>query len=158
MESLPSPDTLLAVRLGKNTWHRAKLVEEEDEQGILQVFLVDIGRVETVTRRDIWKLQDCFTIFPFQAHEVELNMLEPQVGVWKPETKSAMKNLVEGCDHLSGKVVKVLPNEKLVMEVSTVCGEEEVDIGKKLCDFRLARRVAEIEKSKRSGQSSYFPG
>merc|ERR1711884_914816 len=28
MESLPSPDTLLAVRLGKNTWHRAKLVEE----------------------------------------------------------------------------------------------------------------------------------
>ena len=69
-----------------------------------------------------------------------------------------MKNLVESCDHLSGKVVKVLPNEKLVMEVSTVCGEEEVDIGKKLCDFRLARRVAEIEKSKRSGQSSYFPG
>ena len=158
MESLPTPGTLLAVRLGKNIWHRAKLAEEEDEQGILQVFLVDIGRVETVTRRDIWKLQDCFTIFPFQAHEVELNMLEPQVGVWKPETKSAMKNLVEGCDHLSGKVVKVLPNEKLVMEVSTVCGEEEVDIGKKLCDFRLARRVAEIEKSKRSGQCSYFPG
>merc|ERR550519_960867 len=117
MDSLPSPGTLVAVRLGKKTWHRAKLVEEEDEEGNLQVFLVDTGRDETVPRRDVRRLQDCFTILPFQAHEAQLNMLEPQGGAWRPEAGNAMQNMAKDCDYLSGKVVKVLPNEKLFMDV-----------------------------------------
>lgn len=162
MDSLPSPGTLVAVRLGKKTWHRAQLVEEEDEEGNLQVFLVDIGRDETVPSRDVRRLQDCFTILPFQAHEAQLNMLEPQGGTWKPEAVSAMQNLAKGCDHLSGKFVKVLPNEKLVMDVSTVRGEEEeeMDIGKMLCDWSLAKSLAnslvKIESKRRVVNG--FPG
>ena len=148
LDSLPSSGTLLAVRLG-SSWHRASVVEEEDEERNIRVFLVDIGRLETVPRGDVRRLQDNFTILPFQAHEAELNMLEPQGGTWRPEAGSAMKSLAEGCDHLSGKVVKVL-GEKLVMDVSTIRGEgEEQDIGQMLCDGGLANRLVESERKVR---------
>ena len=78
------------------------------------------------------------------------------VEAWTPEAGSAMENLAKGCDHLSGKIVKVLPNEKLVLDVSTVRGEEEEDIGKMLCDRSLANRFIEIESKRRV--QGYFPG
>ena len=152
MESLPSLLALLAVRLGDQTWHRASLRQDEDQEGNLEVFLVDSGRLETVPREDVRKLQDRFTILPFQAHQAELNLLEPRSGGWRQEAAVTMRTLAEGCGHTSGRVVKVLLDEKLVMDVNTVRGEEEEeeDIGKRLCDLGLANRLVEIEQNQRA--------
>ena len=140
MESLPSPLALLAVNVD-NAWHRARMIQDEDGEGNLEVFLVDTGRVVTVARGNVRRLKNCFTILPFQAHEVELNLLEAPRGGWTQEAAITMVNLAEDCDHLSGKVVKIY--EKLVMDVSTVKGEEEdeEDIGQRLCDLGLANRI-----------------
>ena len=140
MESLPSPSVFLAVNVD-NAWHRARMIQDEDGEGKVEVFLVDTGRVVTVARGNVRRLKNCFTILPFQAHEVELNLLEAPRGGWTQEAAITMVNLAEDCDHLSGKVVKIY--EKLVMDVSTVKGEEEdeEDIGQRLCDLGLANRI-----------------
>ena len=158
LDSPPAPGCLVAARVS-GSWFRAIITEDTGEDGELcEVFLVDVGRVETSSLRDVRRLDQSFTLLPYQAHEADLSQLEPLGGVWGPEVEDVMANIISCGDFLTGKIVKILPNEKLNMEISVVWRdgeeEEEVELAECLCELGHAVKIVKTqERGKNSAET-----
>merc|ERR1719187_1339155 len=95
MDSLPAPGSLIVTRSDTDKlWHRAMV--RDCSEGEVEVFLVDLGKVEVATLGNARKLESCFSVLPYQATLASIANVEPegQCHSWCKEATQMFKKLV----------------------------------------------------------------
>ena len=149
----------MVARAADGNWHRAMVRGDSDLHNTLEIFLLDRGVTKTLDEGNLRLLDPQHSLLPFQAEEAELSQLEApdREGGWRPEAAQTLLEIIETADYLSAVVESVagLPSGKIVLKVSAVKGEDMEDVGEKLCQAGVARRVVRRKKSPCPG---FYPG
>ena len=156
MDSLPAPGSLIVIRSDTDKlWHRAMV--RDCSEGEVEVFLVDLGKVEEVTLSNTRKLESCFSVLPFQATLASIACVEPEGHGWCREATQLFKKVVTS-SIIVAKVVSNMPDQPFIVELgsrprggNTQC----FDVGQILEGERLAKKVI-VEDKKMS--SIHIPG
>ena len=107
MDSFPAPGTLIVTKSERDKlWHRA-MVRGDCADGEVEVFLVDLGHVETVFFGNTRKLESCYSVLPFQAVMACLAQVEPVGQGWCKEATDLFRRLTTSSQYLTDKVKSV---------------------------------------------------
>ena len=157
MDTLPSPGSLVACKI-KGRWKRAQIIEDVDDEATNEVYLVDEGVTASIEVKKMRKLDEAFSILPFQVVECCLDQLEPPNGCWTKEAKQKMLELSNSCDYVTA-AVKGTIGEKLAINVNACFEKYQIDIGSALCKENMAVKEKSTSKPKSSKSSiAHVPG
>ena len=157
MDTLPSPGSLVACKI-KGRWKRAQIIEDVDDEATNEVYLVDEGVTASIEVKKMRKLDESFSILPFQVVECCLDQLEPPNGCWTKEAKQKMLELSNSCDYVTA-AVKGTIGEKLAINLNACFEKYQIDIGSALCKENMAVKEKSTSKPKSSKSSiAHVPG
>ena len=157
MDTLPSPGSLVACKV-KGKWKRAHIMEDVDDEATNEVYLVDEGFTIAVEVKKMRRLDESFSILPFQVVECCLDQLEPLNGSWSQEAGDKMFEMCQSCDYITAEVKGTI-GDKLAITL-TACGRNnQLEIGSALCKENLAVKEKVSEELKPSKSSAaHVPG
>ena len=157
MDTLPSPGSLVACKVN-GRWKRGQVMEDVDEEATNEVYLVDEGFAASIEVKKMRKLDESFSILPFQVVECCLDQLEPPSGTWSKRAKERMLELCTSCDYVTA-AVKGTIGEKLAISINACFENNQIDIGAALCKEELAVKEKSSVKPKSSKNSiAHVPG
>ena len=95
LSSYPAPAQLIAAKEELSSkWQRAMVRDMVDDQSV-EVFFVDLGRVQTVPLTGVRKLDPSFTFLPYQAVEAALHSVQPRSSGWSRAATKLFKRFVQ---------------------------------------------------------------
>ena len=104
LSSYPAPAQLIAAKEEfSRKWQRAIVRDMVDDESV-EVFFVDLGRVQTVPLTGVRKLDPSFTFLPYQAVEAALYSVQPRPGGWSGAATKHFKRFVRENVLLQAKV------------------------------------------------------
>jgi len=157
MDSLPAPGSLIVTRSDTDKlWHRAMV--RDCSEGEVEVFLVDVGKVEVATLGNTRKLESCFSVLPYQATLATIAHLEPNGHSWCKEATQMLKKIATSSSIIAAKMVSCLPDQPLVVELGIrdmLDNSKFMDVGQILEKERWAKKVLVVDKKT---ASVHIPG
>ena len=158
MDSLPAPGSLIIAKSDiDQQWHRAMV--RDSSEGEVDVFMVDLGKVEVVTLSNTRKMSSCFSVLPFQAVLACLGGVEPTGHGWSGEATQLFKKVLVSSPHLTAHVISCVSDQPLVVELGfrdKVDDSLHLNLGEVLQENGWARKVVVGEN--RKPFSVHIPG
>lgn len=138
LESNPAVGLYCASRAEDGDFYRARVVQVVDEKQI-QVFFVDYGNTEVVSRSSIRSLPKEFKTLPRLALKCTLAGVKPKDGQWSQRACEYFSNTVINATvnvHVAAKY-----NEDLVVHLALEKAKGEHDVGALMCMAGFAEKA-----------------
>jgi len=159
LSSYPAPAQLIAAKEELSSkWQRAMVRDMVDDESV-EVFFVDLGRVQTVPLTGVRNLDPSFTFLPYQTVEATLYSVQPRSGGWSRAATKLFKRFVKDNALLLATVrayVHQKPQMFIDLSGSANIGKPVTNVGENLVAENWAVEV-EVE-DKKDPFSGYIPG
>lgn len=152
--SSPAVGLYCAAKAEDGDFYRAKVVEVVDEKHV-QVFFVDYGSTEVVSRSNIRALPREFKVLPCLALKCTLAGVKPKAGEWNHRASEYFRQAVLNVAvsvHVADKC-----NEDLVVWLTLDKAKGEKDVGALMCAAGFAEK-AELTRRPRDGMNALCAG
>ena len=158
MDSLPAPGSLIVAKSDMDKlWNRARV--RDSSEGEIEVFFVDLGKVEVVTLSNTRKLESCFSVLPFQAVLACIAGMEPFGQSWCKEATQLFKKITSSPQNIAAKVLSFMPGQPLEIDLCVKDmpeGSKCLSVAQVLQEKSLAKAVLRLPN--RKTYSVHIPG